>query len=145
VRDLQGDGQLASRTDEWHDAALSRDAAAVILNRVVYLQDLDRTFAALADPTRRAMIAELTGGPRTITALAQPHAMSLVAASKHVTVLERAGLLRRERVGRSQVCTLRREALDDAGGWIERHRAFWTTRLDALAEHLTATGPTEKP
>jgi DNA-binding transcriptional ArsR family regulator len=119
--------------------------AAAILNRMVYHQGLDRTFAALADPTRRAMIAELTGGPRTVSALAQPHAMTLVAASKHVTVLERAGLLRRERVGRSQVCTLRRDALDQAGGWIERHRAFWTTRLDALADHLAATAPTEQP
>jgi DNA-binding transcriptional ArsR family regulator len=113
---------------------------------MVYHQGLDRAFAALSDPTRRAMIAALTGGPRTVSALAQPHAMSLVAASKHVSVLERAGLLRRERVGRSQVCTLRREALEEAGGWLDRHRAFWTERLDALAEHLATDEPaTDEP
>ncbi len=99
-------------------------------------QMLDRTFAALADPTRRAMITALTEGPRSISALAQPHAMSLVAASKHVTVLERAGLLHRQRVGRSQVCTLRGEALDTADGWLARHRAFWTGRLADLADYL---------
>jgi DNA-binding transcriptional ArsR family regulator len=99
-------------------------------------QELDRTFAALADPTRRAMITTLLGGPRSVSALAQPHAMSLVAASKHVAVLERAGLLHRRRVGRSQVCTLRGEALQLAGGWLDTHREFWTRRLAALENYL---------
>jgi DNA-binding transcriptional ArsR family regulator len=100
-------------------------------------ETLDKTFAALADPTRRAMITELTAGPRSISALAGPHAMSLVAASKHVRVLERAGLLERRRVGRSQVCTLRGEALRRADGWLAAHREFWTDRLTNLEHYLT--------
>lgn len=101
---------------------------------------LDRTFAALADPTRRGMIATLAAGPRSVSALAQPYAMSLVAASKHVGVLERAGLVRRERVGRSQVCTLRAEALHEAAGWIGAYRRFWADRLDGLERYLDGEG-----
>lgn len=104
-------------------------------------QALDQTFAALADPTRRHIISTLAGGPQTISALARPHAMSLVAASKHIAVLERAGLLQRERIGRSQVCTLRPQTLDAAADWLDRHRVFWTGRLDAL-EHFLADEPT---
>ncbi len=109
---------------------------------MVNYQPLDRTFAALADPTRRGMIAALTAGPTSISSLAEPYAMSLVAASKHVTVLERAGLLHRERVGRRQVCTLRPEALHTAAGWLAGYRRFWTGRLDNL-EHLLVTEVTD--
>lgn len=84
---------------------------------------LDRTFAALADPTRRSIIARLAAGPQTVTQLAAPLPMSLVAASKHIAVLERAGLVSRARSGRSQVCRLRPEALRDAAGWLAAYRA----------------------
>jgi DNA-binding transcriptional ArsR family regulator len=99
--------------------------------------DLDRTFGALADPTRRGILATLAGGRHTITELAAPLPMSLVAVSKHVSVLERAGLLRRARAGRAQVCTLRGGPLSEAAGWLEHYRDFWTVRLDAIERYLT--------
>jgi DNA-binding transcriptional ArsR family regulator len=97
---------------------------------------LDGTFAALADPTRRRIVATLAAGPRTISALADPLPMSLVAVSKHIGVLERANLVTRSRAGRSQVCRLRPEALREATAWLERYREFWTTHLDALDDYL---------
>jgi DNA-binding transcriptional ArsR family regulator len=99
--------------------------------------DLDRTFGALSDPTRRSILAELAAGPRTISELAEPLPMSLVAASKHVTVLERAGLLTRARSGRAQVCTLVAEPMAEAADWLASYRSFWTTRIDALEQYLT--------
>lgn len=98
---------------------------------------LDRTFAALADPTRRAIVAALATGPQTVGELAQPVPMSLVAVSKHVGVLERAGVVTRTRQGRARVCRLRPEALRDAAGWLDTYRQFWTERLDALEHYLT--------
>jgi DNA-binding transcriptional ArsR family regulator len=97
---------------------------------------LDGTFAALADPTRRRIVATLAAGPRTISALADPLPMSLVAVSKHIGVLERANLVARTRAGRSQVCRLRPEALREATAWLERYREFWTTQLDAVERYL---------
>jgi DNA-binding transcriptional ArsR family regulator len=99
--------------------------------------ELDRTFAALADPTRRAIVATLATGPRTISELAAPLPMSLVAVSKHITVLEHAGLLSRTRAGRAQVCTLVGGPLGDAAGWLDHYRSFWTTRIDSLERYLT--------
>jgi DNA-binding transcriptional ArsR family regulator len=93
---------------------------------------LDLTFGALADPTRRSIVATLAGGDETIAALASPLPMSLVAVSKHVTVLERAGLLSRTRSGRAQVCTLVAGPMAGAAGWLDRYRGFWTARLDSL-------------
>jgi DNA-binding transcriptional ArsR family regulator len=104
---------------------------------MVYRQaELDRTFGALADPTRRVLVATLAGGPQTIGALAAPLPMSLVAVSKHISVLERAGLLTRTRAGRAQVCTLVAGPLGDAAGWLDRYRDFWTGRLDSLERYL---------
>jgi DNA-binding transcriptional ArsR family regulator len=80
---------------------------------------LDRTFAALADPTRRAIVAELARGPRTVGELAAPLPMSLVAASKHISVLERAGLLTRTKAGRTRVCRLHPDTLRAASQWLE--------------------------
>lgn len=97
---------------------------------------LDHTFAALADPTRRTIVARLAAGPQTVSALAAPLPISLVAVSKHVGVLERAGLVSRSRHGRSQVCRLHAESLGEANAWLETYRQFWTTRLDALAHYL---------
>jgi DNA-binding transcriptional ArsR family regulator len=100
--------------------------------------DLDRTFAALADPSRRTILASLANGQQTIGRLAAPLPMSLVAVSKHVSVLERAGLLTRARAGRAQVCTLTGGPLGGAADWLDRYRDFWTARLDSLEQYLTA-------
>ena len=97
---------------------------------------LDQTFHALADRTRRAMLTELASGPRSVSDLAAPHEMSLAAASKHVKVLERAGLLRREIQGRTHHCHLESGPLQQGMEWIRRMEAFWSHRLDALEEAL---------
>ena len=100
--------------------------------------ELDQVFGALADPTRRSIIATLARGERTISELAAPLPMSLVAVSKHVSVLERAGLLTRTRADRAQVCTLVAAPLAPAARWLDSYQAFWTSRLDELERHLTA-------
>jgi len=97
---------------------------------------LDRTFAALADPTRRGIVATLATGSRTVGAIAAPLPMSLVAVSKHIGVLERAGLVTRTRVGRTQVCRLRPDALGEAARWLDAYREFWTVQIDSLEHHL---------
>ena len=106
---------------------------------------LDRTFAALADPTRRRILADLATGDRCVTRLAKPYAMSLPAISKHLRVLEKAGLLRRRRYGRVHQMQLEAEPLKHAADWVEKYRKFWEGSLDRLAEYLEKTGkPTEK-
>lgn len=95
---------------------------------------MDRTLAALADPTRRAIVQRLSRGALTISELAAPFEMSLPAVSKHVRVLERAGLLRQERVGRSRRCHLTARPMREAVRWMARYRDFWETSLDALAD-----------
>lgn len=116
---------------------LTPAAGCPILNRMVNSQlELDRTFGALADPTRRAIVHALASGRHTIGELAAPLPMSLVAVSKHVSVLERAGLLTRARKGRAQVCTLAGAPLAGAAGWLEQYRSFWSTRLDSLERYL---------
>jgi DNA-binding transcriptional ArsR family regulator len=97
---------------------------------------LDRTFHALADPTRRSIVATLSAHDHTIGELAAPLPISLVAVSKHITVLERAGMLRRTRAGRAQVCTLLGQPLNDASGWLEHYRLFWAARVDSLERYL---------
>ena len=97
---------------------------------------LDRIFQALADPTRRAMLRRLAAGDHTVGELAEPFDMSFAAASKHVKVLERAGLLGRTIEGRSHRCTLRASALAEADRWLAEHRAFWNGRLDDLEKAL---------
>jgi DNA-binding transcriptional ArsR family regulator len=97
---------------------------------------LDRTFAALADPTRRGLVAALATGGRTVGELAEPLPISLVAVTKHLTVLERAGLVRRERLGRTVRCTLRGRPLSEAAGWLASYRQFWDDRLDGLDAYL---------
>jgi DNA-binding transcriptional ArsR family regulator len=97
---------------------------------------LDRTFAALADPTRRRILAHLARGDRRVTELARPHAMSLPAISKHLRVLEKAGLLRRRRHGRVHEMQLDTQPLHQAARWVEGYRKFWEGSLDRLAEYL---------
>jgi DNA-binding transcriptional ArsR family regulator len=99
---------------------------------------LDRTFAALADPTRRAILARLRAGEATVGGLAEPFDMTLAAVSKHVGVLERAGLVRREVRGREHHCRLVAEPLRTVADWTDAYRACWEERLDALAGVLRA-------
>ncbi|WP_380873751.1 ArsR/SmtB family transcription factor [Sphingomonas sp. DBB INV C78] len=100
--------------------------------------ELDATFLALADPTRRAMLASLAGGERSVGELAAPHAMSLAGASKHVRMLERAGLVERRKLGRSQLCRLRAGPLKEADRWLKHYERFWLARLDALEALIEA-------
>jgi DNA-binding transcriptional ArsR family regulator len=100
---------------------------------------LDRTFAALADPTRRRILAQLAQGDRCVTRLARRHAMSLPAVSKHLRVLEKAGLLRRRRYGRVHEMQLEAKPLKQAAQWVEEYRKFWEGSLDRLAEFLERT------
>jgi len=98
---------------------------------------LDLVFGALADRTRRRLLAQLTTAPASITELARPHDMSLPAVSKHVRVLERAGLIRREIDGRVHRCALDAAAMRAADDWIARYRAFWEHTLDSLADYVS--------
>ena len=100
---------------------------------------LNRTFAALADPTRRRILAQLAQGDRCVTRLARRHAMSLPAVSKHLRVLEKAGLLRRRRYGRVHEMQLEAKPLKQAAQWVEEYRKFWEGSLDRLAEYLEKT------
>ena len=106
---------------------------------VKYSQTLDRTFAALADPTRRHILADLARGNQPVTRLARPHRMSLPAVSKHLRVLEEAGLLRRRRYGRVHEIQLEAKPLKQAAQWVEKYRKFWEGSLDRLAAYLEKT------
>src|SRR5436189_3325303 len=105
---------------------------------------LDKTFAALADPTRRKILAHLARGDRRVTDLARPHDMSLPAISKHLRVLEKAGLLRRRRHGRVHEMQLDAKPLKKAAQWVEEYRKFWEGSLDRLAAYLEKTSPIAK-
>jgi DNA-binding transcriptional ArsR family regulator len=102
---------------------------------------LDRVFHALADPTRRSMLRALSGGEHSIGALAAPYAMSLAAASKHVRVLEHAGLVRRRVQGRSHLCRIEPAPLAEAEAWLRFYEQFWTDRLDTLETLLRTETP----
>ena len=101
-------------------------------------EDLDRTLLALADPTRRAILYRLTGGEARVTDLARPFAISLNAVSKHIRLLERAGLVRRRRVGREHLLSLNPEPLESAATWMAEQQALWSARLAALDALLRA-------
>jgi len=107
----------------------------------IQAQHLDETFAALADPTRRAILARLVQGEASVQELAQPFAMSQPAISKHLKVLERAGLISRGRDAQRRPCRLEAQPLAEANAWLERYREAWEQnfqRLDALLEELKA-------
>ena len=97
---------------------------------------LSMTFGALADPTRRAILARLTRGDASVTELAKPFDMTLPAVSKHLKVLERAGLIARSRDAQWRPCRLKAQRLEEAADWVERYRRFWEQSLDRLDEHL---------
>jgi DNA-binding transcriptional ArsR family regulator len=106
---------------------------------VKYSAGLDATFAALSDPTRRAILARLALGESSVTELAAPFDVSLPAISKHLKVLEGAGLLVRERDGRVHRCRLEAAPMRQAAGWIEHYRRFWEAQFDALERYLEKT------
>jgi DNA-binding transcriptional ArsR family regulator len=97
---------------------------------------LSLTFSALADPTRRGILARLAEGEATVTELAEPFAVSLPAISRHLKVLERAGLISRRRAAQSRPTRLRSEALQEADAWMETYRALWDGRIGRLEAHL---------
>ncbi len=103
-------------------------------------QQLDKTFAALADPTRRAIVQRLAKGDASVNELAEPFEMSLPAVSRHLKVLEGAGLLQRRREGKYRPCRLDGRALMQAAGWINTYRQFWGDQFDRLADFLEQTG-----
>lgn len=104
-----------------------------MLNKVTAL---DQTFQALADSTRRAILAELTRGPSTVSKLARPLAMSLPAVMQHLAVLEGSGLVRSVKVGRVRTCRIEPKALSLAERWINQRRAEWERHFDQLGEYL---------
>jgi DNA-binding transcriptional ArsR family regulator len=97
---------------------------------------LSATFSALADPTRRAILARLATGETSVTELAEPFAMSLPAVTKHLKVLERAGLITRSRSAQWRPCQLEAKPLQEAVGWMEQYRQFWEHNLDNLEDYL---------
>lgn len=97
---------------------------------------LSSTFAALADPTRRAILSRLAAGESSVTALAEPFAMSLPAVTKHLKVLERAGLITRTRKAQWRPCQLEARRLREVSAWIEQYRRFWDERIDRLEDYL---------
>jgi DNA-binding transcriptional ArsR family regulator len=105
---------------------------------------LSTTFAALADPTRRAILARLASGERSVTELAEPFEMSLPAVSKHLRVLERAGLIARGREAQWRPCRLEAARLKEVADWVERYRALWEQRFDRLETYLQEMKAKEK-
>ncbi len=114
--------------------------ARLTVNHMVHYQArLDATFAALADVTRRGVLEQLTRSDASITDLAQRFDMTLTGMKKHVSVLEQAGLVATEKIGRVRTCKLGQRRLEEEAAWIERHRQLWSARFDALdelVEHL---------
>jgi DNA-binding transcriptional ArsR family regulator len=105
---------------------------------------LDDTFSALSDPTRRAILQRLSTGEASVQELARPFAMSLPAVSKHLRVLERAGLIARSRRAQQRPCRLAPEPLRDVSAWLEQYRRLWEERFDRLEAYLR-TAPSESP
>jgi len=113
-------------------------------SRAVAADQLSATFAALADPTRRAILARLATGESSVTELAAPFAMSLPAVTKHLKVLERSGLITRSRQAQWRPCRLEAKPLRDVATWVEQYRRFWEKRLDRLEEYLRSIQSQEK-
>jgi DNA-binding transcriptional ArsR family regulator len=112
-----------------------------MLNQTI---DLDRTFQALADRTRRTMVERLTLGPASVSELAAPLVMSLAAVLQHVQVLESCGLVKTEKIGRTRTCRIEREAMAAAEQWITERRRSWEARLDRLGDVLNETPTSEE-
>jgi DNA-binding transcriptional ArsR family regulator len=110
----------------------------------MHADHLSATFAALADPTRRAILARLSSGEASVTELAQPFDMSLPAVSKHLKVLERAGLIARGRDAQWRPCRLAAEPLREVADWVDHYRVFWEQSFDRLDEYLRELQEKEK-
>jgi DNA-binding transcriptional ArsR family regulator len=120
-------------------AVLARVRSGVILKEMLnYHAQLDRAFHALADPTRRLMLEQLSRGPASVSTLAEPFAMSLPAVLQHLQILEASGLVRSEKAGRVRTCRLEPTALRTAESWIAARRTSWESRLDRLGNYLAA-------
>jgi DNA-binding transcriptional ArsR family regulator len=131
--------RLAGRADNGVAGLLdARGAAPHIGNQMVTNGRLDLTFHALADPTRRAILVRLSRGEATVGELARPFDVSRPAISKHLRVLERAGLVRRTAEGRVSRCELDATPMRAAAEWVERYRGFWEHQLDSLSRYLEA-------
>jgi DNA-binding transcriptional ArsR family regulator len=100
---------------------------------------LDRTFRALADPSRRSIVGRLSEGPASVSALAEPLAMSLPAVVQHLEVLQKSGIVRSEKVGRVRTCRLEPAPMREVEQWIAQHRQVWEGRLDRLGDILNST------
>jgi DNA-binding transcriptional ArsR family regulator len=107
--------------------------------------ELSLAFAALADPTRRAILTRLADGEATVGELAQPFTLTQQAVSKHIKVLERAGLISRSRLAQARPCRIEPARFDEAADWINRHRQLWADRYDRLDEHLSALAARHEP
>ena len=101
-----------------------------------FSSDLDGAFAALADPTRRAIVSRLCEGPKSVSELSEPFDMALPSLLKHVRVLERSGLVSSEKTGRVRTCRIEPHALQEAQSWIHRHVTEWEKRLDRMEAHI---------
>lgn len=108
----------------------------MILKHMLNQPSLDLAFQALADPSRRAMIARLAQGPASVSDLARPFTMSLPAVMQHLAVLETAGLVCSEKTGRTRTCRIEPQALSEVEGWINAQRTAWERRLDRLGAYL---------
>lgn len=104
-------------------------------------QNIETTFGALADPTRRAVIQALSAGPASVSELARPFAMALPSFTQHLGVLENAGLIVSRRQGRSRICALNTQAMREAEDWLAAHRRQWEARFDRLEAHLENIKP----
>ena len=117
--------------------------AVGIVNKMLEEATLDRVYAALADPTRRALLVALRSGEARISDLAKPFAMTFAGVSRQLKVLEEAGLIKRDVRGREHWLSARPESLTGAQQWIAEQAAFWSTRADALAAHLQRRQPNQ--
>jgi DNA-binding transcriptional ArsR family regulator len=136
---MGGDGLAPTKTGAL-DAAPDQDIVNHMVNHSGAAASLDATFGALADPTRRAILARLAETPgASVSELAAPFDVSLPAISRHLRVLEDAGLLARRREGRVHHCRVLAEPMRSASEWISRYEKFWEGRLDALARYLEET------
>ena len=112
---------------------------------VKYRVNLDATFGALSDPTRRSILTRLQRGHASVTELARPHDMSMPAVLKHLRVLEQAGLIEQKKTGRVRMCRLTVGPLEQASDWLSVYRVFWENQLDNLGRFLERTGPQNHP
>jgi DNA-binding transcriptional ArsR family regulator len=119
------------------DTPLTAPHATATLNHMVQQNSLDQAFAALADPTRREVLTRLGEGKATVSELAEPAGITITGMAKHLRVLEDAGLVVTEKVGRTRYCRLGTEKLDDAMAWITFYQRLWDRRLDGLDAYFT--------